>query len=153
MEYLYYWNEVRIRNFRGQLAYRQAIVGEIQEDLRQANAALAELEEVAGSIKASDDKGNPDVESSNETSLLDHHQAIIQHANLELYGASDTHVNSKWQKNRVALKSYIDRRTSEAQSATLDYQQVLNRFNNAYEVMAKLQEKLDSLIKTQMRNW
>jgi hypothetical protein len=53
----------------------------------------------------------------------------------------------------VALKSYIDRRTADAQSAALDLQQTTNRYNNAYEVMAKLQEKMDGLIKTQLRNW
>lgn len=152
MEYLYYWNEVRIRAFRGQLGFEQAVVTEIQEDLRQANAALAELEKAAG--KADPGEGaslNSDKEP--ETSLLDHHQAIINHANLTLYGTSDSHNYSGWQANRVALKAYIDRRTSDAQSATLDYQQTLNRFNNAYEVMAKLQEKIDGLIKTQLRNW
>lgn len=152
-EYLYYWNEVRIRGFRGQLNYQQAVVTEIQEDLRQANAALAELEKLAGKTDPQDGDGNPDKVSTPETSLFDHHQAIIAHANLELYGPSDSHVYSSWSKNRVALKSYIDRRTSDAQSAALDLQQTTNRFNNAYEVMAKLQEKMDGLIKTQLRNW
>jgi hypothetical protein len=152
-EYLYYWNEVRIRGFRGQLNYQQAVVTEIQEDLRQANAALAELEKLAGKTDPQDGDGNPDKVSTPETSLFDHHQAIIAHANLVLYGPSDSHVYSSWSKNRVALKSYIDRRTSDAQSAALDLQQTTNRFNNAYEVMAKLQEKMDGLIKTQLRNW
>jgi hypothetical protein len=152
-EYLYYWNEVRIRGFRGQLNYQKAIVGEIQEDLRQANAALAELEKQAGSTDPQDADGNPDKDSKSETSLLDHHQALIAHANLKLYGTSDSHTSSSWQKNRVALKSYIDRRTADAQSAALDLQQTTNRYNNAYEVMAKLQEKMDGLIKTQLRNW
>ncbi|MDF2377656.1 MAG: hypothetical protein P1U81_15565 [Verrucomicrobiales bacterium] len=152
-EYLYYWNEVRIRGFRGQLNYQQAVVAEIQEDLRQANAALADLEKLAGQTDPQDADGNPDKASTLETSLLDHHQAIIAHANLKLYGPSDSHVSSSWQNNRVALKSYIDRRTADAQSASLDLQQTTNRFNNAYEVMAKLQEKMDGLIKTQLRNW
>ena len=146
-EYLYYWNEVRIRGFRGQLNYQQAVVTEIQEDLRQANAALAELEKEAGQA-ASDN-----TTARAETSLLDHHQAIIAHANLKMYGPSDSHVKSAWDTNRTTLKGYIDRRTSDAQSAALDLQQTTNRFNNAYEVMAKLQEKMDGLIKTQLRNW
>lgn len=152
-EYLYYWNEVRIRGFRGQLKYQEAIVAEIQEDLRQANAALADLEKQAGSTDPQDDDGNPDKESKLETSLLDHHQALINYPNLQSYGPSDSHVSSSWNTNRVALKSYIDRRTADAQSAALDLQQTTNRFNNAYEVMAKLQEKMDGLIKTQLRNW
>ena len=152
-EYLYYWNEVSIRGFRGQLNYQQAVVTEIQEDLRQANAALADLEKQAGKTKPQDKDGNPNPDSAPETSLIDHHQAIIAHANLILYGPSDSHNNASWLKNRVALKSYIDRRTSDAQSAALDLQQTTNRFNNAYEVMAKLQEKMDGLIKTQLRNW
>lgn len=152
-EYLYYWNEVRIRGFRGQLNYQQAVVAEIQEDLRQANAALADLEKLAGQTDPQDSDGNPDKVSTLETSLIDHHQAIIAHANREMYGPKDSHVYSSWQKNRVSLKSYIDRRTADAQSASLDLQQTTNRFNNAYEVMAKLQEKMDGLIKTQLRNW
>jgi capsule polysaccharide export protein KpsE/RkpR len=152
-EYLYYWNEVRIRGFRGQLNYQQAVVAEIQEDLRQANAALADLEKLAGQTDPQDADGNPDQVSTLETSLIDHHQAIIAHANREMYGPSDSHVYSSWQTNRVRLKSYIDRRTADAQSASLDLQQTTNRFNNAYEVMAKLQEKMDGLIKTQLRNW
>ena len=52
----------------------------------------------------------------------------------------------------MALKNYIDRRSSEAQQATLDYQSTLNRYNSAYEIMGKMQEKLDNLVKSQLRN-
>jgi hypothetical protein len=34
----------------------------------------------------------------------------------------------------------------------LDYQTTLNRYNNAFEVMSKLQEKVDGLVKSQLRN-
>ena len=67
-------------------------------------------------------------------------------------GNDSLHNAQEWQKNRTTLKNYIDRRSAEAQQATLDYQNVLNRYNNAFEVMAKLQEKLDTLLKAQLRN-
>lgn len=151
-EYLYYWNEVRIRMLRGQMLYRQAVVTEVQEDLRQANEALAALEKRA----AEADPGSGDTyntDRSYETADLDYFEANVSTAGKNMFGnLFDNYNNSEWQSNRVSLKAYIDRRTSDAQTATLDYQQVLNRFNNAYEVMAKLQEKLDGLIKTQLRN-
>ncbi len=156
MEYLYYWNEVRIRVLKGQLAYKQAVVSEIQEDLRQANAALADLEKQAGMTRAQSSDGktvNPD--SSEETQLLDLHEAMTSTTSSQLFnsaGSDDTHNYVEWEENRTRLKNYIDRRSADAQNATLDYQQVLNRFNNAYEVMAKLQEKLDNLLKGQLRN-
>jgi hypothetical protein len=34
----------------------------------------------------------------------------------------------------------------------LDYQTLLNRYNNAFEVMSKIQEKIDNLLKSQLRN-
>ena len=163
MEYIYYWNEVRIRNFRGQLKLKETIISEIQEDLRQANAALAKLEEQAGKVSSnpeeSQSRGDGSVKAPQvtETLDLDVYEAMIATSEKnQLYGedsGDDLHDYVEWQVARTNLKNYIDRRSADAQSATLDYQTVLNRYNTAYEIMAKLQEKLDSLIKTQLRNW
>lgn len=71
---------------------------------------------------------------------------------LALPSSDSIHGKANWGAARTALKNYIDRRSSEAQQATLDYQNVLNRYNGAYETMAKLQEKLDNLLKGQLRN-
>jgi hypothetical protein len=163
MEYMYYWNEVRIRNFRGQLKLKETIIAEIQEDLRQANAALAKLEEQAGKVSSNPEEqqsmgnGSQKAPQVTETLDLDVYEAMIATKEKNrLYGEDsddDLHDYVEWQVARTNLKNYIDRRSADAQSATLDYQTVLNRYNTAYEIMAKLQEKLDSLIKTQLRNW
>jgi transcriptional regulatory protein LevR len=68
-------------------------------------------------------------------------------------GGDALHNQSEWAMNRTTLKNYIDRRSSEAQQATLDYQNILNRYNNAYEIMSKMQEKIDNLLKGQLRNF
>ena len=159
MEYLYYWNEARIRILKGQLAFQQAVINEIQEDLRQANEALAALETQAAKTRAQSSDGktiNPD--TSLETRYLDLHEALISKTgdptyNFDRAGGDDRHNFSQWEANRTRLKNFIDRRSADAQDATLDYQTILNRFNNSYEVMAKVQEKLDSLIKAQLRNF
>ena len=62
-------------------------------------------------------------------------------------------VISTWQESRTNLKNHIDRKSAQSQQAMLDYQTVLNRFNNAFEVMSKIQEKVDSLLKSQLRNY
>lgn len=153
MEYLLFFNEARIRILRGQLAYKEAVVREIQDDLRKANDALADLEQQSGAIQATDSDGTKTSEVSSVTFRQSQFQATNGYAgNIVFGGTNATHGGSDWATNRANLKNYIDRRSSEAQDASLDYQNVLNRFNNGLEVLAKLQEKLDNLLKAQLRN-
>lgn len=154
-EYLLYWNEARIKILRAKLSYNEAVVREIQEDLRQANAALAQLEVQAGLVTATDKDGQPTGQTSAETIGMSFFNATASTPSTPIFdaaGLDSLHNAQQWQKNRTTLKNYIDRRSAEAQQATLDYQNVLNRYNNAFEVMAKLQEKLDTLLKAQLRN-
>ena len=154
-EYLYYWNEARITILRAQLAYKEAITVELQEDLRQANAALAELERIAGSVRAQSEKGEPNPVSVSESFLLDLYEAQVSTPGKQMFNTNagdDIHNYSEWQENRTNLKNYIDRKSAQSQQAMLDYQTVLNRYNNAYEVMAKLQEKIQGLLSSQLRN-
>ncbi len=156
LDYLVYFNEARISILRAKLAYNEAVVREIQEDLRQANAALADLETQAGAIVATNSDGTLSYQSSVETFRMGLFNAQHSKANDTIFsntGFDILHSSAEWQQNRVKLKNYIDRRSSEAQQATLDYQNTLNRFNNAFEIMAKLQEKLDTLLKAQLRNF
>jgi hypothetical protein len=155
MEYLLFFNEARIKILRAKLAYNEAVVREIQEDLRQANEALAELETQAGAIVATNSDGSLTGQTSSETLTMNFFNAVHSTAGSPIFslaGADSIHVSREWETNRVNLKNYIDRRSAEAQQATLDYQNTLNRFNNAFEIMAKLQEKLDTLLKAQVRN-
>jgi hypothetical protein len=154
-EYLLYWNEARIKILRAKLAYNEAVVREIQEDLRNANKALAQLEVQAGRIQATNSDGSPTNQLSVETldmSLFSATAGTPSQRIFDATGGDSLHSATEWQKNRTNLKNYIDRRSAEAQQATLDYQNMLNRYNNAFEVMAKLQEKLDALLKAQLRN-
>lgn len=154
-EYLLYWNEARIKILRAKLSYNEAVVREIQEDLRQANAALAQLEVQAGQVTATDKDGQPTGQLAVETLGMSLFSATASTPSTRIFDAAgndSAHNAQEWQKNRTTLKNYIDRRSAEAQQATLDYQNVLNRYNNAFEVMAKLQEKLDTLLKAQLRN-
>ncbi|WP_414663695.1 hypothetical protein [Horticoccus sp. 23ND18S-11] len=155
LEYLLFYNEARIRVLRGQLVYKEAIVREIQDDLKKANDALADLEFQSGVFQAQNPDGSQTYQFSSETRLMNLFNATNSRAGTPIFGIGGNdsyHSAVDWQQNRTALKNYIDRRSAEAQQATLDYQNVLNRFNNAYEVMAKLQEKLDTLLKAQLRN-
>lgn len=155
LEYLLFYNEARIKILRAQLGYKEAVVREIQDDLAKANDALADLEKQAGAITATDKDGQPTFQFSSETLAISLFNATNSVAGDPIFtrpSADNLHNATEWQTNRTNLKNYIDRRSSEAQEATLDYQNVLNRFNNALEVMAKLQEKLDGLLKGQLRN-
>lgn len=153
-EYLYYWNEARIQVLKAKLAYKQALVEEVQEDLRQANAALAELERVAN-IRNLDKDGNYTNETSYETiqMMLFNARASVRGDSLFDRSGNDYLQNwGTWQECRINLKNYIDRKSAQSQDMMLDYQQVLNRYNSALEVLSKLQEKLDGLLKSQLRN-
>ncbi len=155
LEYLLFWNEARIKILRAKLAYQEAVVREIQEDLRQANDVLAKLETQSGKIQAQDKDGVPTGQTSSETLEMNMFSAMASTSGNSIFdttGQDALHTATEWQGNRTNLKNYIDRRSAEAQQATLDYQNVLNRFNNAFEVMAKLQEKFDTLLKAQLRN-
>lgn len=153
-EYLYFWNEARIKILKAQLAYKQALVQEVQEDLRQANAALAELENVAN-IRNLDKDGNYTNETSKETIIMHLFNARASNKGESLFNtnANDyTHNWGEWQTNRANLKAYVDRKSTQSQDMMLDYQQVLNRYNSSLEILSKLQEKMDGLIKSQIRN-
>lgn len=153
-EYLLYWNEARTNILRAQLAYKEAVTREMQEDLRQANEALAELENLAAGVKAPG--GTVGADTVTETLKLDLWEARVGKPGEKMFnsaGDDDIHTYAQWQENRTNLKNYIDRKSAQSQQAMLDYQTVLNRYNNAYEVMSKLQEKIDNLIKTQLRNY
>ena len=151
-EYLLHMNEVRIKILRGQLAYNEAVVREIQDDLRRANETLSDLEKQAGAITETD---GSNAQYTVETTRMSLFNATASNAGASMFeraGPDSYHNKKDWGSVRATLKNYIDRRSSEAQQATLDYQNVLNRYNGAYETMAKLQEKLDNLLKGQLRN-
>jgi hypothetical protein len=155
IEYLYFFNEARIKILRAKLAYNEAVVREIQDDLKRANEVLADLEARSGLVRLQDKDGNITGEYSSETLKMNLFNATNSSPGQSIFseaGSNSLHTAGDWQENRTNLKNYIDRRSAEAQQATLDYQNVLNRFNNAFEVMGKLQEKLDTLLKAQLRN-
>lgn len=150
LEYLMYFTEVRIRILRAKLSYNEAVVREIQDDLTKANNALAELENQAGLTSPED----PD-EYSAVTLKMDLFNALASKEGEPIFNqvGDNTYLKTnEWMESRTNLKNYIDRRSAQAQQATLDYQNTLNRYNSSYEMMAKLQEKLDSLLKSQIGN-
>lgn len=153
-EYLLHWNEARIKVLTGQLNYQKNIITEIQTDLAQANDALAELQKQYAALGTNE----ADTHYSAATLKLSLFNATHATAgNPFLTWDNPTtrdqmYSKMEWETIRVGLKNYIDRRSSEAQQATLDYQSTLNRYNSAYEIMGKLQEKLDNLVKSQVRN-
>jgi hypothetical protein len=155
--FLYFWNEARVRILRSQLAMKEAVTSEIRDDLAKANAVLGDLEAQAGKTRSQSADGktvNPD--SSIETQRMDIWEAMTakpgQGGIFDQNGNDDRHVFSEWQSNRSFLKSYIDLKSTQSQDAMLDYQTTLNRYNNAFEVMSKIQEKIDNLLKSQLRN-
>lgn len=154
--YLYFWIEARIRVLRGQLNYKEAVTAEIRDDLAKANSAYADLEAQAGKTRAqSPDGKTTDPDLSSETQNMDFFEATNAKQGTVIYnnnGGDDQHRFSEWGASRSALKSYIDRKSTQSQDAMLDYQTTLNRFNQAYEVMSKIQEKMDGLVKGQLRN-
>lgn len=154
--YLYYYMEARIRVLRGQLNMKEAVTTEIRDDLAKANSAYADLETQAGKTRAQSADGktvNPDL--SYETTNMDFFEATNAKKGETIFdntGNDDLHNYANWGASRSALKTYIDRKSTQSQDAMLDYQTTLNRFNQAYEVMSKIQEKMDGLIKGQLRN-
>jgi hypothetical protein len=154
-DYLYFWTEARTGILRAQLAYKEAVTREMQEDLRQANDALAELERLAAQVNPPG--GNTGHPSTNVESLaLDLWEAKAGKPGDNIFnnsGNDDIQNYETWQESRTNLKNYIDRKSAQSQQAMLDYQTVLNRYNNAFEVMSKIQEKIDSLLKSQLRNY
>lgn len=156
MQFLYFFNEARIKILRAQLAYKEAVVNEIRDDLIKAQAAYSDLEKQAGQARDRSEDGktlNPNAIA--ETVAMDFWEARSSKAGTQLLdggGTDDQHNFTDWQKNRSQVKNYIDQKSTQSQDAMLDYQTVLNRYNGAYEVMSKLQEKLDGLVKSQLRN-
>jgi hypothetical protein len=156
MWFLYYWNEARVKVLRGQLNYKEAVTSEIRDDLAKANTAYSDLERQAGRTRAQSADGltmNPDL--SYETATMDFFEATNTKAGATLFdngGSDDLQNFSTWGSSRSSLKTYIDAKSTHSQDAMLDYQTTLNRYNNAFEVMSKLQEKVDGLVKSQLRN-
>jgi|GEM_PF-1630688 len=154
--YLYYFTEARIRILRGQLNMKEAVTSEIRDDLAKANAAYADLEAQAAKTRSQSADGktqNPDL--SSETQTMDFFEATNSKKGSLIFdnnGNDDQQNYGEWGSSRSSLKSYIDRKSTQSQDAMLDYQTTLNRFNQAYEVLSKLQEKMDGLIKSQLRN-
>ncbi len=154
--YLFYFIEARVRILRGQLNMKEAVTTEIRDDLAKANSAYADLETQAGRTRSQSADGktvNPDL--SYETQNMDFFEATNAKQGTMIYDASgsdDQHNYAQWGASRSALKSYIDRKSTQSQDAMLEYQTLLNRFNQAYEVMSKIQEKMDGLVKGQLRN-
>ena len=153
-EYLLHWNEARIKVLTGQLNYQKNIITEIQTDLAQANDALAELQKQYAALGTN----TADTHYSAATLKLSLFNATHATAGNPFLPWDDPttrdqmYSSMEWETIRVSFKNYIDRRSSEAQQATLDYQSTLNRYNSAYEIMGKMQEKLDNLVKSQLRN-
>jgi hypothetical protein len=156
MWFLYYWNEARVKVLRGQLNYKEAVTSEIRDDLAKANNAYSDLEKQAGRTRAQSADGltmNPDL--SYETATMDFFEATNTKAGATLYdnaGGDDLQNFSTWGSSRSSLKTYIDAKSTHSQDAMLDYQTTLNSYNNAFEVMSKIQEKVDGLVKSQLRN-
>lgn len=153
-EYLLHWNEARIKVLTGQLNYQKNVITEIQTDLAQANDALAELQKQYAALGTN----TADTHYSAATLKLSLFNATHATAGNPFLTWDDPttrdqmYSSMEWETIRVSFKNYIDRRSSEAQQATLDYQSTLNRYNSAYEIMGKMQEKLDNLVKSQLRN-
>jgi hypothetical protein len=143
-EYLLHWTEERIRVLRGSLNYQKNVITEIQKDLEQANKALAELQTQYAAL--ADDKA-----TNAPTSVMWYWNAMASPAGGEFVTGS-AYKKSDWESLKVKISNYIDRRSSESEQASLDYQSTLTKYNNAYEVMGKMQEKLDNLVKSQLRN-
>jgi len=154
--FLYFWNEARVRILRSQLAMKEAVTSEIRDDLAKANAVLGDLEAQAGKTRSQSSDGktvNPDL--SAETTRMDFWEAMSAKPGQTIFdadGLDDTHNFAQWQTNRSQLRAYIDLKSTQSQDAMLEYQTMLNRYNNAFEVMSKMQEKLDNLLKSQLRN-
>lgn len=155
VDYLYYFMEARIKILRAKLAYKEAVVNEIRSDLLQAQSAYSDLEAQAGGARDRSEDGktlNPN--TTKETVAMDFWEAQASKSGTQLlYDAHDDgHNFTEWQTSRSQVKNYIDMKSTQSQDAMLDYQTTLNRYNSAYEVMSKLQEKMDGLVKSQLRN-
>lgn len=154
MEYLYYWNEARIKILRAQMLYQEGVVKEIQSDLADANKVLATLEKQASETTAQDKDGKPNPNSSDKTNELTLFELRVNTADSRMFPVTSNgkYNYGQWAEARTQLKNYIDRKSAQAQQAMLDYQDTLNRYNSAFEIMAKLQEKLDGMLKSNLRN-
>lgn len=149
MNYLYYWMEARVHVLKGQLAYREAIVRELQEDITQANSALADLEDMVGDVETDDS------DSSLETATLDIFELVNSQPSdplMDTNGTNDTHNYTEWQENRTNLNNFIDTRTAQAEDAMLDYQQMLTRYNTAFETMSEIMDKMNTILESQIGN-
>jgi hypothetical protein len=152
-EYLLHWNEARIKVLDGQLNFQKNVITELQTDLAQANDALAELQKQVATLGTSD---TALAAATLKLSLFNATHSTTGKPFLTWDNATSRdqiYNKAEWEGIRVDIKNYIDRRSSEAQQATMDYQTTLGRYNSAYEIMGKLQEKLDNLVKNQLRNF
>jgi hypothetical protein len=161
MEFIYYWNEAKMHVLKAQLAYQNDITQEMQESLRQANAALADLEQQSSQTTATDKDSKPNPNTAPQTVTLHlfaaENQVTTTGANggdgsILPFGVTDMNYG-QFAKSRTALQNFIDRRSADAQSAMVDYQNTLNTFNNNYNTMSQLQQKLEDLLTQELRNW
>jgi hypothetical protein len=185
MEFIYYWNEAKMHVLKSQLAYQNDITQLMQESLRQANAAMADLEQQSSQVKQSDTSSGTQNPNSSAQTVAFHLFAIENQTETT---TTDTSTNTtttvgsimpvffgidgknpdntdlskfaaftldygQWQKARVGLQNFIDRRTADAQSAMVDYQNTLNTFNNNYNTMSQLQQALENLLTQELKNW
>ncbi|MBV8969787.1 MAG: hypothetical protein JO331_12125 [Verrucomicrobia bacterium] len=176
MEFIYYWNEAKMHVLKAQLAYQNDITQEMQNNLREANAAMADLEGQSSKTRQADNQNNVNPDSAPQTPTL--HLFAVENETQTTITTSGTSTptgtilpfglatnpdnnnfpafsmdNGQFQKARVGLQNYIDRRTADAQSAMVDYQNTLNTFNNNYNTMSQLQQTLEQVITQQLKNW
>ena len=166
--YTYYWNEARVSVMKGQLNYQQDVVQILQNALSAANAASTDLTQQSGLTEQQDSSQKPDPNASPETTSLNMFVAIVSTPSNMLFSdnfanpsTGNTSTNpfnfnfnySEWQANQVALKNYTDNLNAQAQNAMLDYQQTLNNYNNAYQVMGQIQDKFNTMFQSQLQNF
>jgi hypothetical protein len=166
--YTYFWNEARVAVMKGQLNYQQDVVQMLQNALSAANAASTDLTQQSGLTEQENSSQQPDPDASPETASLNMFIAIVSTEGSTLFqsdfansstgdassGVTPFYFNySEWQANQVALKNYTDNLNSQAQNAMLDYQQTLNNYNQAYQVMGQIQNSFNTMFQSQLQNF
>ncbi len=151
--YLLYFNQARIKILSGILGYHQNQVQQIQQNIKDANAAMADVVKRQGEANTV----STTTGTAKETMLLSLFSATHSVAGKPLVSGADVTSAemdlTEWKTAQTKIQNYIDQQSSAAQQATLDYQQTLNRYNGAFEAMSKLQDKLDNVQKSVMNNF
>ncbi len=152
--YLLYFNQARIKILSGILGYHQNQVQQIQQNIKDANAAMADVVKRQGEANAVNTSQSG---TAKETMLLSLFSATHSAAGKPMVSGANyitAEMNlTQWKTAQTKIQNYIDQQSSAAQQATLDYQQTLNRYNAAFEAMSKLQDKLDGVQKSTMNNF